>query len=354
MLSLNQLILTTSMREAWFLKNNAEKWKQYEAELRINNPDLLAERFVELTDDLAYAKTFYPQSNTTKYLNGLVSRFHQGIYKNKKEKTSRIFNFWKFEMPYLFYNYHKPLLYSFLFLVFFTAAGALSAAYDDSFIRIILGDGYVNTTLENIEKGNPFGIYESMPQVIMFFAIAFNNVRVAFIFYISGITASIGTVYLTMSNGVMLGSFITFFFTKGLGMQAILAVFIHCTLEILAFVVAGCAGLVVGNAILFPQTHTRGYSVKRGVKDGLKIVIGIMPVILTAAFLESFVTRYYKTMPLALNLFILLGSLLFMVWYFIIYPVQLNRRVNAAKANVPAETDENFTLWLNKKLHSAN
>lgn len=341
------------MREALFLKNNAEKWKLYEAGLGTNNnPDLLAERFVELTDDLAYAKTFYPSSNTTKYLNGLASRFHQGIYKNRKEKSSRLFNFWKFELPYLFYHYHRQLLYSFLFLLFFTAVGSVSAAYDDSFIRVILGDAYVNTTLENIEQGNPFGIYQSMAPAIMFLFIAYNNIQVSFLFYLSGITASIGTVYLTMSNGIMLGSFITFFFTKGLGAASILAVFIHGTLEILAFVVAGCAGLAVGNSILFPKTYTRGESIKRGVKDGLKIVIGIVPVIVTAAVLESFVTRYYKTMPLALNLFILIASLLFMVWYFIWYPIRLNRRVNTAKSEENNEADENFMLWLSKKLHS--
>ncbi|RTL60759.1 MAG: stage II sporulation protein M [Sphingobacteriales bacterium] len=341
------------MREALFLKNNAGKWKLYEAELGTNNnPDLLAERFVELTDDLAYAKTFYPNSNTTKYLNGLASRFHQGIYKNRKEKTSRIFNFWRFELPYLFFNYQRQLLYSFLFLIFFTAIGSISAVYDDSFIRIILGDNYVNTTLENIEQGNPFGIYQSMAPVIMFLFIAYNNLQVSFLFYISGITASVGTVYLTMSNGIMLGSFITFFFTKGLGWESILAVFIHGTLEILAFVVAGCAGLAVGNSILFPKTFTRGESFKRGIKDGLKIVIGIVPIIVTAAVLESFVTRFYKTMPLVLNLFILIASLLFMIWYFILYPIQLNRRVNTAQSEEHDEADENFMSWLNKKLRS--
>ena len=339
------------MREAWFLKRNADKWKQYETELGVNkNPDLLAERFVELTDDLAYSKTFYPESNTTKFLNGLAARFHQGIYKNKKEKKARLFNFWKFEMPYLFRQYHRQLLYSFLFLVFFTAAGAMSAVYDDSFVRIILGDDYVNNTLENIEKGNPFGVYESMPSFIMFLFIAFNNIRVSFLFYVSGITASVLTVYLILSNGIMLGSFIAFFFTKGLGWQSILAVFIHGTLEILSFVVAGCAGLILGNSILFPKTFSRGYAIKKGAKDALKISIGIVPIIILAAFLESFVTRYYKTMPLPLNIFILAGSLLFMVWYFIIYPIQLNRRMQAVNANLPVEEDENFTQWLNKKL----
>src|SRR5689334_23291968 len=96
------------MREAQFLKQNMEKWKLYEAEIKHHqNIDKVADRFIELTDDLSYSKTFYPKSNTTKYLNGLAALFHQRIYKNKKEKSGRIWNFWQFELPYLFGYYQR-------------------------------------------------------------------------------------------------------------------------------------------------------------------------------------------------------------------------------------------------------
>src|SRR5580704_15338121 len=120
------------MREAQFLKQNAEKWKHYEQDLQDqHDPDVFADRFIELTDDLAYSKTFYPASNTTKYLNGLASRFHQKIYRNKKEKSSRIWSFWQFELPYLFKEYHRQLLYAFLFFIAFCFLGVISAKYDD-------------------------------------------------------------------------------------------------------------------------------------------------------------------------------------------------------------------------------
>src|SRR6218665_87528 len=82
------------MREALFVKQNSEKWKSYEA-LKTDSPDELAQRFVDITNDLAYAKTFYPKSNTTAYLNGIASLLHQAIYKNKKEETSRFVRYWK-------------------------------------------------------------------------------------------------------------------------------------------------------------------------------------------------------------------------------------------------------------------
>ena len=108
------------MREAQFLKNHAEKWKLYEQEIKLHeHSDQLADRFIEITDDLSYSKTFFPQTNTTKYLNGLAALFHLKIYKNKKETTGRIWNFWQYELPFLFRLYHRQFLYAFIFFITF-------------------------------------------------------------------------------------------------------------------------------------------------------------------------------------------------------------------------------------------
>ena len=340
------------MREAQFLKQNVEKWKLYEAEIKLHkNSDKLADRFIELTDDLSYSKTFYPGSNTTKYLNGLASLFHQKIYKNKKEKSTRIISFWQFELPYLFRYYHRQFAYSLIFFLVFCFIGAISAKYDESFIRLILGESYVNMTNENIEKGDPFGVYKSSGSLNMFFAIAFNNIRVAFAAYVLGAFFSVGTIWLLMNNGLMLGSFQYYFFSKNLGFKSITVIFIHGTLEICAMVIAGAAGLILGSSILFPGTFSRKDSILRGGRDGLKIVFGLVPVFLTAAFLESFVTRY-TNMPLWLSLFILSASLSFIIWYFIVYPIRLHNKIKIALQDHPGSTNpSNFTQWLNKKLN---
>jgi uncharacterized membrane protein SpoIIM required for sporulation len=341
------------MREAQFLKQNADKWRQFEDEIhQSQNADVLAERFIELTDDLAYSKTFYPKSNTSKYLNGLAAQFHQRIYKNKKEKSARIWNFWQFELPYLFKEYQRQFLYALLFFVVFVSMGVLSAKYDESFIRLILGDGYVNMTMENIENGDPFGVYKRQGATDMFVFIAFNNIKVAFITYVLGISFSVGSLWLLLSNGLMLGSFEYFFFSKGLGFKSLTVVFIHGTLEIWAIVIAGAAGLILGSAILFPGTFSRNESILKGAKDGLKIVVGLVPVFLTAAFLEGYVTRY-TNMPLWLSLSILGGSLLFIIWYFVVYPIRLHSRIEKAlNDNIEETKTENFSQWLSKKLNS--
>lgn len=339
------------MREAQFLKRNWDKWKNIETDLQSNIPaDTLARYFIELTDDLAYARTFYGNSNTTKYLNGLAAQLHQKIYRNKKEDKGRIFWFWQYELPLLFRKYRKQFLYSFLFFILFALMGALSAKYDDTFVRLILGDSYVNMTNVNIEKGDPFGVYKQTDPFSMFFMIAFNNIYVSFLGYVLGIFLSIGSVWLLFRNGLMMGSFQYYFISKGLGMKFVSVVFIHGTIELWSIIVAGASGLILGNSILFPGTYSRMQSLVRSGKDGLKIVLGLIPLFLIAAFLEGFVTRFTE-MPLVINLIILIGSLSFLIWYFIIYPEKLERRMQH-KSELTSQSNENFTAWLNKKFKS--
>ena len=85
----------------------------------------------------------------------------------------------------------------------------------------------------------------------------------------------------------------------------------------------------MGNSLLFPGTYSRTESFRRGSRDGLKLAIGLVPIFVVAGFLESFVTRHTE-MPVAVSLLIIGGSLAFILWYFVFYPLQLQRRLRAA------------------------
>ena len=316
------------MREGLFLKKNIEKWKRYQAETP-SDPDEMANRFTDLVNDLGYSKTFYPHSRVTQFLNGLASSIYLRIYENKKEETSRLIRFWKSELPLIVRKHHRVLFYSFAIFTFFGVLGAFSAANDETFVRGILGDQYVDMTEENIAKGDPFGVYKSDSRLNMFFAIALNNIQVAIKCFVFGLTLSILTVFVLFQNGVMIGAFEYMFFAKGLGMQSILVVWIHGTLEIAAIIISGGAGFILGNSILFPGTMKRIESLKQGAKDGVKIMIGLIPIFITAAFFEGFVTRY-TSMPVWLSSLILLGSAAFIIWYFVIYPIRLKKEMEAA------------------------
>lgn len=105
------------MKEFNFIRSNIDKWQKAEiviSDAASQSPDRLAEVYTDLTSDLAFAQTHYPQSRITIYLNKLCSALHNSIYRNKREKWSRLITYWTREVPLVMYEERKLLLVSFI------------------------------------------------------------------------------------------------------------------------------------------------------------------------------------------------------------------------------------------------
>lgn len=315
------------MKEAAFVKQSKARWEEFEKTVKAQeqaSPDKLAELFIQVTDDLSFSRTKYPESRTTQYLNALAGKIHLQIYRNKREDRNRFITFWQYEVPEAMYHARKPLLYALIIFVIAGIMGAVSTLYDDTFVRLILGDGYVNQTLENIRSGNPTGIYSSMGPVTMFFFITWNNVMVAFRVFVFGLFASIGTGFYLFYNALMVGTFIMFFYNENQLAQALPVIMLHGTIELSSIVIAAAAGFTMGNSLIFPGTYSRLVSFKKGGVQGLKIIIGLVPFFVIAGFIESFVTRH-AFMHWSIKALIIGISALIMVYYFVVYPHRLKK-----------------------------
>jgi uncharacterized membrane protein SpoIIM required for sporulation len=320
------------MREVAFIKQNKEKWLEFEQAIfgkAKKNPDDIASLYIQLVNDLSYAQTYYPKSKTVIYLNHLAATTYQKIYKTRREETNRVAYFFKTEVPLIVYNNRRYVLYAFIMFFVFTAIGVLSASKDENFVRIIMGDDYVNMTLNNIEDGNPVAVYKSAGPIGSFIGITLNNLKVGAYMFIAGITGGILTMYLLFRNAVMLGSFQYFFYEKNVFWESVRGIWIHGCMEIFGMVMEGAAGLIFGAAILFPKTFSRVESLKAGFKNGLKIWASTLPFTFAAGVLEGFVTRYSPDMPRVLNIAIILITLAAITYYYLIYPYKVHRRVNA-------------------------
>lgn len=321
------------MNELQFLHKNINKWEEFEAFLNKGNqtnPDKVSDMFIRLTDDLAYSRTYFPDAQATQYLNQLTQKAHRVIYQNLPNNKNRIKNFWGSEFPLLIFHSKREVLVSFTILVISVLIGIVSNKYDSGFVRIILGDRYVNMTLSNIQSGDPLAVYKSMNQLDMFLGITLNNINVAFLAFAFGILTPLGTGWVMFRNGVMIGTFQSFLAQHGFLIDSIATVWVHGTFEIFAIVVAGAAGITVGNSIVFPKTYSRIESFRRGAMRGSRMVLGLVPVFIVAGFLESFVTRYTQA-PYVVRFGIIFASLASIIFYFYIYPHYLLKNQNHDK-----------------------
>ena len=317
------------MREVAFLKQNSEKWQSFEQLLK--NPkgetaDTIADLYIKVSNDLAYAQSNYPESKTASYLNDLAVKAHNTLYSNKRADAGTIANFWKQEVPEIFSHRQKELLIAFIVFVIAISIGVISSMLEETYVRNFFGDAYMNMTLENIEKGDPLAVYKKESMMNMFFKITLNNIRVSFFVFVLGMFTAIGSGLLLLQNGIMVGAFLHLFAKYALLKEALLVIFIHGTLELSAIVIAGTAGFVLGNSFIFPGTYSRLDSFLKGAKESAKMITALIPVFILAGFLESFVTRYTE-MPLVLSLSIIVGSAAFILYYFVVLPHKLRLKI---------------------------
>lgn len=326
------------MREAAFINRNKAKWQRLEraAEgLDKLSADEANDLYVELTDDLSYARTFYPNSNVTSYLNGVSARVHQMLHRNERTDRNRFLRFWKEDVPLAMAATRPQLLVSAIIFLVFLGVGILSVFHDFTFVRLMMGDNYVNMTLENIRNGRPMDVYGSMDQGDMFMYITVNNIRVSMFMFALGLFTSFAPGFLLWREGIRIGSFIGMMFSEGVGHVSILTIMVHGTLELSALIIAGAAGITLGNGVIFPGTYSRMESFMRGAKLGLKVVMGLVPIFMMAGFLESFVTRHAPVMNDWVSITIISLSAAFILWYFVIHPYRVERRTLAASPSTP-------------------
>ena len=305
------------MRETNFIKQNKQKWREFERTLESNrkDPDKLSNLFVQITDDLSYSRTFYPNRSVRVYLNNLAQKVFYSIYKNKKIRGRKFFSFWTNELPQIMFEARRDLLIA--FLIFFVAflIGAVSTYMNPEFPRVILGDAYVDMTLTNIRDGDPMRVYKDDNELISALAITQNNLRVAFFTFVGGVVFMLGTLAVMMYNGIMVGAFQTFFAMQDsyAFKESLLTIWIHGTLEISAIILAGAAGLTLGRGLVFPGTFSRLQAFQVSARRGVKMLLGIFPIFIIAGFIEGFVTRHTDTPDIVRAIFIILC--LFFVYF---------------------------------------
>ncbi|MBI1224891.1 MAG: hypothetical protein GC192_06605 [Bacteroidetes bacterium] len=309
------------MRETTFIEQNQKKWQEFEhlLEGQVYDPEKLNELFVQVTDDLSYARTFYPNRSVRVYLNGLSQKIFFNIYKNKKSRRSNFIEFWTEDLPRLIYDARFDLRISLFIFSLAMIIGMLSCWAEPDFLKTILGADYVQMTEANIKSGDPMAVYKEAGEFNMFLGITLNNILVAFRTFILGIIYGIGTIGMLIYNGVMLGAFQFFFIEKGLFRESFLAVWLHGSFEISSIVIAGAAGLTMGRGLVFPGTFTRERSFQLAARRGLSLMVGVVPLFIFAGFTESYLTRHTEAPDWLRALFIFICFAI-VIFYFAIYP----------------------------------
>ena len=330
------------MKETDFIKQNEKKWSEMEHFIKAgeSDPDKLNDLFIQITDDLSYSRTFYKNRSVRIYLNGIARSIFAKIKKVEDSNGGHFIKFWTTELPLLMHDTRKAFRISFAVFALSVLIGVVSSMMDSDFPEIILGNDYVEMTKENIASGDPMRVYKAKGAFGMSMGITLNNLQVSLLIFVFGAFFSIGSIALIIKNGIMVGAFQYFFIRQGVVLDSLLTIWVHGTLEMSAMVIAGAAGITMGQGLLFPGSYSRIKAFSISARRGIRIISGIVPIVILAGFIEGFLTRQTE-MPYGIRAVFIFLCLFFVLGYFVIYPWWLSKNIGVLDIEKDAVSPDN-------------
>lgn len=266
----------------------------------------LALLYRQTASDLATVREDVTSTQLAIYLNQLMGRAHNLIYAGRRAKPKGIWTFYKDEYPEIFRETFPDTLAAFVIFLAAGAAGFLMALGDPGFTRFLLGPSMV----DSIEHHQMWTRSIVTIKPLASSAILTNNLTVAFTTFALGITAGIGTVWMMLLNGLLIGVVGEACWREGMSLQLWSFVAPHGVLELPAIFVAGGAGLGIARGLLFPGRLPRRASLAKEGARSVRLVLGSIPLLLVAGFVEGFVSPSNSPVPVKFLVAAALGSLL--------------------------------------------
>ena len=266
----------------------------------------LALLYRQTASDLATVREDVTGAQLTIYLNQLLGRAHNLIYMGRRAKPAGIWGFYKDTYPAIFRETFGDTLAAFIIFLAAGVAAFLVAMGDPSFPPYLLGGAMMDT----IERHQMWTQSIVTIKPLASSAILTNNLSVAFTTFALGITAGIGTVWMMVLNGLLIGVVGEACWREGMSLQLWSFVAAHGVLELPAIFIAGGAGLGIARGMLFPGRLPRRASIAIAGARSVRLMLGAIPMLLIAGFVEGFVSPSNLPIPVKFLLSGALGTLL--------------------------------------------
>ena len=252
---------------------------------------------------MAYAKTHFPKGNALPYLKRLVGTAHNYFYVRETGALTDVWGYFRRGFPQVVcetWRYSTLATVLFFVSLFFAV---FSGAWFD-----MLGDS--QAIADNL--GPPEGWDGSL--MTAFFVV--NNTTVAINAFVWGIFAGVGTVYVLIYNGLIVGALFGFLHSAGADMTLAYSLILpHGIVELAAIFLSGGAGLMIAKGMLIPEEMSRKHSVIMHTRKAVSLIPGIAFLLVIAALIEGFFTPLSGVSPEMKIIFALLTGVGLVLWF---------------------------------------
>ena len=282
------------MRQAPFEAAHRAQWLEFEKFLDDPksppfDPAEMPARYRRLCQSLALAAERQYSPELVDRLNHLALRGHHALYANRRRQSQRLFEFVLADFPAMVrHEWRLVSAAAVLFFGPFLALLGILQVYPE-FVHYLLAPGQIAEFHEMYDPGNKrLGMREADTSVLMFGFYIWNNVRIGFQTFAGGLLFGVGSIWFLGANGVILGAVAGYLTQIGYNETFWSFVAGHSSLELIAIVIAGAAGLRLGMAVIAPGNMSRRAALVAAAKPAVRLMYGSAALFLAAAFVEAF------------------------------------------------------------------
>ncbi|HET7629424.1 MAG TPA: stage II sporulation protein M [Bacillales bacterium] len=279
-----------------FIKQHRDDWHELEQQLSAfhkkrrkgkgRDIDEFARLYQKTASHLSYSRTYFADDEVTAYLNGLVSKCHNLLYKDQVTSLKQFRHFFGTAFVGLLLEQWKFVVAAMMLFLIGGFAAFLSVWNDPLNLYTLLP----SNISQAVDPGHLGRDPESVNAAIMSAEIMTNNIQVAILSFAGGITFGLLTVYLLVYNGILLGALAALFWREGKAYEFWAYIVPHGMVELTAIFIAGGAGLLMGYKLFVPGRYSRSFQLKRQAKRSVQLLLGTIPLYVIAGTIEGFIT----------------------------------------------------------------
>jgi uncharacterized membrane protein SpoIIM required for sporulation len=318
-----------SLRSVAFRKEREATWRELEQLIELTNRKrvtaLSAEQLARLPhlyraalSSLSVARSISLDRALTDYLESLCGRAYFAVYGTREPARSKILDFLTWQWPAAVRRMKWQVLISFLFLLMGGLTAFFMVKADPENYYTFVNPAYAqgrDPSASTEELRAPLYDEMSFSGTLTEFASSLfsHNATIGIFAFALGF-ALVPTVVLVFINGLILGAFAALYDSRGLSWDLWGWLLPHGVTELLAVILCGAAGLVVGQSWVFPGEKLRMDNLRERGRDAGIVVLGAVIMFFIAGLIEGIFRQTVTN--LEVRYAVAAGTAMFWIWYY--------------------------------------
>lgn len=300
------------MKQAAFVARHETDWGVFEQWLaaqgsrsgRAASESILAAvevpaRYRRICHHLSLSRRRHYSPRLQQRLNQLALRGHRHLYRSRPSLLRQFGRFFALTFPAAFRRHWRFVAVSAALFYGPLFALLIASTLDPTLAFSVIDPATAAKTIASFDPENQvLGEFrDADADFYMFAYYVLNNIGIGLRTYGLGLTLGLGSVAILLFNGLYIGAVFGLVADAGNGTMLWQFVAGHSSLELTAIVIAGGAGLMLGNSFWAPGSLTRVDSLRAAALQSVPLIVGASAMLFGAAFIEAFWSSIPATDP---------------------------------------------------------